>query len=287
MNALISQTPQAQIVTAGKALVDKLLAMNTRNRKHKSAHIKAMAHEINAGQFWLTGSGIGVSKTGVLLDGQNRLMAIKAAGYAPVQFVLVTGLEDESQRAVDRHARRSLSDALTMHMNMTVSTQMVALANALHAFGATRGKTSPFVSTTQGNSPLTDSVAADFMAEHGALAADLVKATNGVKAPVMAAIFVYAIHRHDDAMQFARDVSKGINLAEDHPAYRLRSAIERLKRANDSAGRTEIFKIAANACITHSKGATVKQLKPVESWESAPWKWAISGTSIFDQQGFA
>lgn len=279
MNALISEFPHVSVATASKALVEKLLSMNTRNRKSKPANINRLADDIQTGNFMLTASGIGVSKTGVLLDGQNRLLAIKKVGYPAVKFVLAVGLDDASQRVVDRHAKRSLSDILSMHMNMTISTHMVSLANALSAFNATRKPNIPF--TFQQSGGLSDSRLADFMADYNTLAMEIVVASGQSRAPVLAALFVYALHDHDMAIEFARDIAKGLNLSEDHPAYRLRAAINRLRKASDAAGRMELFKLAASACIKHSQGKTSKQLQMVESWESSKWNWAISSDDIF------
>ncbi len=233
------------------------------------------------GSFYLTASGVGVSKTGVLLDGQNRLMAIRDAGYPPVQFVLATGLEDASQRVVDRHAKRSLSDVLTMHMNMTVSTHMVALTNALAAFGAT--KKSGFVAFGRATAAtMTDTAVAEFLAEHAELAIEVIQASKNVKAPVLAALWVYAYHHREMALQFAHQVGTGIGLSENMPAYRLRSAMERLKSNSSGPGRMELFKLAASACIGHYHGKELKMLKGADSWESARWTWKIKGSDIFD-----
>lgn len=280
MNNLVTLTPQVQIVTATKRLVESLLAMNTHNRNPIPANIERLASDMSAGEFFLTASGVGVSDTGVLLDGQNRLIAIQRAGYPPVKFVLATGLSEKSQRVVDRHSKRSLSAALSMHMNITISGHMVALANALYLHKATVGKSAPFARAK--TSGLTDTEAANFMGEHGALAHELVMAGHSLRAAVLAALFVYAYHDHDNAIELTRDVSKGINLSEDHPAYRLRLAMDRLKKAQDAGGRQELFKLAAGACVLHARGKTVKFLRGIESWDSAPWKWALQNIAPKD-----
>jgi hypothetical protein len=252
--------------------------MNTRNRSAKKHHVDNLAQEVEAGEFLLTASGVGVSCNGELLDGQHRLMAIRKAGYPPVQFVLVTGLSVASQRVVDRHSRRTLGDALTLHMNQTISGHMVALANSLFHFGGTLGKDEPF-RFYKSHAP--DSLIADFMAEHNDLCAEVVQ-TCAVRAPIMAAIFVYAYHDRENALRFARDVSKGVELKEDSAAYRLRLTSERLKRASDHSGRMELFSCAASACIADSQRRPVKLLRPVTSWSPASWNWAIPPGGFFD-----
>jgi hypothetical protein len=278
MEKILTSTPKVDIVTASEELVERLLALNTRNRSHKKNHINQMAADIKTKEFFLTASGIGVSKTGVLLDGQNRLMAMRQAGYPPVNFVLCTGLEDESQRVVDRHARRSLGDALTIHMNVTISSHMVALTNAIFEFGATRN---PRIAFSGSTGKLADGRVADFLAEYSDLAFEVIRAAGGARASITAAVFVYALHEKDMAIEFAESVHKGTGLSENDPAYRLRLAIARLSKSHGAAGRTELFKSTASACISHSAGRSVKLLRGVDSWETARWKWAIKSNDIF------
>ena len=281
--SLVTQNPAVQIVTATKPLVDALLSINTRNRRPKQGHMKRLGLDMKSGNFYLTASGIGVSKTGVLLDGQNRLIAIKDAGYPAVQFVLATGLEDESQRVVDRHAKRNLSDVLTMHMNITVSSHMVALVNAIAAMGATN-KSGFTAYRSRDAQSLTDTVVADFLVDHAELAVDVIQTSKQVKAPVLAALWVYAYHHREMALEFAHQIGTGIGLSENSPARRLRLAMERLKSNNAAPGRQELFRLAASSCISHYQNKEVKLLKPVESWESARWKWKIKGRDIFDSE---
>jgi hypothetical protein len=264
--------PTVQIVTATKKLVDELLAINTHNRNAKQVAIDRLIDDLKNHAFYLTASGVGVSSEGVLIDGQHRLMAIRGAGYPPVRFVLATGLSPESQRVIDRHTKRNLADVLSLHMNITISTHVVALSKAIYTHGALLGKNEKFVNASRHQS---DTDAAEFIAEHGDLLAEVVSASGQARAPVLAAFFVYALHDRSSAMEFCRDVAKGINLSDEHPAYRLRLVIEKLRKAQGSAGRMELFKIAATAVVSHANGRTLKMLKESESWTNAPWKWAL------------
>jgi hypothetical protein len=271
MHQLITKDPTAQIVTANKKLVEALLAMNTHNRNPKKTGVDRLTTDLNENRFLLTASGIGVSKTGLLLDGQHRLLAMRAAGYPPVKFVLCTGLDDDSQMVVDRHIRRVLADVLSLHMNMSISTRVVALVNAVFAHGALRGKNSDFISAD--TKSRADQDIAEFIAQHNDILFDFSLLCVGLRASVAAALFVYVLNDCERGIQFALDVSKGLNLVEDHPAYRLRTAINRLKTSNGSAGRMELFCLSVSAVIAHANGRTVKALKESKSWTNAPPKW--------------
>ncbi len=271
---LITQSPIATIITTTKMLVDTLLIMNIRNRTPKQSHINILAKEMEAGSFMLTASGIGVSKTGVLLDGQNRLKANKLAGYPPIDVVLVTGLEDESQRCVDRHAKRNLADTLKLYMNMTVTTAMVAAVNSINSNGAARGKRDPFVIA---GTRLTDLDVANYLAEYSEIISEMVSLSKNKNSTIIAALFVYAVHDEVNAKKFAEQVGTGVGLQDDDPAYRLRIAMDKMKNQNGASGRSELFSIAATACIKHARGEKTRLLRRSESWSEAPWKWNLTG----------
>jgi hypothetical protein len=130
-----SSTPTVDIVYSSKKLVDDLLACNTSNRKVRTSHVALLASSIKAGNYKLIASGIGISKTGVLMDGQHRLLAIKECGYPKIPIILAQGLEDDSQLVVDRHAKRSMADALSLYLNQSVTSNIVAIVNALYEVG--------------------------------------------------------------------------------------------------------------------------------------------------------
>lgn len=273
---LVTSTPTCQIVTVTPQLVDDLLAMNTKNRSPRQKHIDQLCSEIADNHFLLTASGVGVSKSGVLLDGQHRLIAIKKSGYPPIQIVLATGLDDESQSVVDRHAKRSISDSLSLLMNMTVTTNMVAMIQALHTHKASVSKTDVFVSLGQS---LHDAAVSRVLSEIGEEIHEAAIATSGLRASVAAAILVYMFHERDKAIAFAAKVKKGVGLQENDAAYRLRVAIDRLKGNQGSAGRLELLKLSVSACIHDSNNAEVKMLKPHDSWCNAPWRWNMPNIS--------
>jgi hypothetical protein len=107
-------------------LVESLLAANTRNRTPKQSSILVYADEMQNGNWRLTNQGIGLSKTGVLLDGQNRLLAMRMAGYPHVPFLLVTGLDEDSANYIDIGSKRSTADLLKLVFNVTLAGRLAA-----------------------------------------------------------------------------------------------------------------------------------------------------------------
>jgi hypothetical protein len=123
--------PYAEIKTVTKQLVDALLAMNTNNRTLKTRTVQMYAQDIKAGKWMLTNQGVGITKSGILADGQHRLEAIKSCNYPPIPLLIVHGLEDNVQIAVDAHAKRSARDMLHFAFGFRVSRAAPAIGNVL------------------------------------------------------------------------------------------------------------------------------------------------------------
>jgi hypothetical protein len=202
----------AEIVTATKELVDTLLAMNVKNRNIKLTNVQYLKNEILNGNYELTSQGIGICASGILSDGQHRLMAIKEAGYPPVKLLIVRGLSDKAQLKTDIGAKRTIADMLALHMNQTVSNTMVAAINVIARLVNGKGRISP-------------TEAAEMLVEYDLEFFHLrtVEGFSITTAPVYAA-FLYALKQHQDLriLEFARQVSTGELLTSEDPAFVLR-----------------------------------------------------------------
>lgn len=118
---------QARICSASdRDLVESLLAANTRNRTPKQSSILVYADEMLNGNWKVTNQGVGLSASGVLVDGQNRLLAMRAAGYPPVDFLLVTGLDEDAANYIDIGAKRSTADLLKLVFNVSLASRLAA-----------------------------------------------------------------------------------------------------------------------------------------------------------------
>jgi hypothetical protein len=135
----------AKIEIMTKRLVDDLLAMNINNRPVKKAVVEKYSRDMKAGNWRVTNQGIGISNDGILIDGQHRLLALRESGYPNVECVVVYGLDQESQRVVDQHAKRDARDLFRIAFNAVVARMTPAVLNALGRFepeykSANRGK---------------------------------------------------------------------------------------------------------------------------------------------------
>ena len=124
----------AQVVVMNKTKVDQLLEMNINNRPIKRSVVDRYKRDIVSGHWIITNQGIGVSDSGVLIDGQHRLLAIKECGYPPVEMLIVSGLPVESQRVIDQHAKRSARDVFKFVYNASVSRVTPAVLQVIAKF---------------------------------------------------------------------------------------------------------------------------------------------------------
>ncbi len=249
----------AQIVRASKELVDELLAMNTANRSEKKGWIKTLFLEISKGQWMLTNQGIGVSKLGVLVDGQNRLKAIAQAGYPDhVKFVLVTGLDPLTQKKIDSGFKRTLSDLLAFLVGGTASVpgQVAAACSAIYAFNK---------SLCDGDGKVE--AIAEFLESYGDEVQAIMKGLGyRGKSGMCAALIEYAIYAgKDKAVDLAKKIQTGEMVWSTHPAFKVRGWLQ----AHKSGGGLMIKaarEITISACVAHFDNSDLSVLRQTEEW---------------------
>lgn len=96
----------------GPKEAQKLLEGNEANRRIKKVHLEWLVLQMNEGKWRPeTGEAIKISKTGKLIDGQHRLLAIIKSGKT-YEFLVVEGLEDEIYSVVDSGVSRTAGDSL-------------------------------------------------------------------------------------------------------------------------------------------------------------------------------
>lgn len=107
-------------VTAGFVRVSsdvaaRWLAHNTHNRPLSEMAVLRYQADMEAGRFGLTGEPIQFSRSGVLLNGQNRLTAL-ANCVPPVSLTMlvVRGLEDTVQKYMDQGVKRTPGQQLAL-----------------------------------------------------------------------------------------------------------------------------------------------------------------------------
>lgn len=259
----------AQIVKASKKLVDELLSLNQNNRNPRKTHIDWLQDAIKTKEFILTGQGISVSDKGILIDGQHRLMAIRNAGYPPVEILVVTGLDEKSRIYVDQHAKRSTSDMLKIVLNQEITNRLAAIIN-FHL--KLKEKEGDFIWDKL--KPSLDEVV-EATAEHSYIISLLIDAMGPLgRAGLLCALFHYAKRYDEDtALQFAGQVGIGENLERDDPAHRLRHYLfTRGKKNYGGSGQLEDYKVCVTACVAHANGDKMETIRVSYDWKKLPEK---------------
>jgi hypothetical protein len=124
-------------------IATQFMSGNTHNRKLKPGRILAYADAIKNNRWRINGEGIKFSKSGTLLDGQNRLTAVIKAGV-PAQMLVVRGLDDDDQATMDTGAPRTLSDILTLRGEKN-SALLSAVVRSLYVWDNTADAARRFV----------------------------------------------------------------------------------------------------------------------------------------------
>ena len=105
--------PQVQLVTPEMA--KEYLTKNTDNRNKRGWWVSGLANQIKRGEWIPTHQGVGITKSGKLIDGQHRLEAIVEANI-PVQIMVTTGVRDDAYKVLDNGIKRTMADLTGMHM---------------------------------------------------------------------------------------------------------------------------------------------------------------------------
>lgn len=95
-------------------IADQLLAnVAPNNRRPLASTVAGYARDMAAGRWDVDAADIKVSRTGQLLDGEQRLLACQQAGV-PFPTLLRTGLAMATRERVDQGRRRTVGDQLGM-----------------------------------------------------------------------------------------------------------------------------------------------------------------------------
>ena len=126
--------PITSFVSVSSALAKRWLKHNTHNRPLSAQAVYEYRSDMEAGRFRLTGEPIQFSKTGVLLNGQNRLTAL-AQCTPPITLVInvIRGLDDESQFFMDLPKKRTTGQQLSLQ-GVKNSRNVAAMARLLIAW---------------------------------------------------------------------------------------------------------------------------------------------------------
>lgn len=128
-----------ELITPDKARV--ILQRNTVNRKPSENNVVFLAKQMLEGNFKKTGQTIQISKSGNLLDGQHRLLAIIRSNIS-VELNFCDGLDDEIFDVIDTGKSRTTADILSIqgHKNPGELSSAISFVMAIKNGGKVRDK---------------------------------------------------------------------------------------------------------------------------------------------------
>jgi hypothetical protein len=105
--------PYVEWVTVEPIDAERWLDRNDANRNPRSRVVGAYARDMQAGKWLVTGESIKFDRSGNLLDGQHRLLAIAESGI-PQRMLVVSGIDPVARQVIDTGAVRTGGDALRL-----------------------------------------------------------------------------------------------------------------------------------------------------------------------------
>lgn len=262
-----------QVFLTGPELADTWLAiMIDRNRPQKPRLIEQIVHDILHDNWVLTHQPIliiRVTKTKwLLIDGQNRLHAIRESGMTVPLNVCFGGVFDEVFRTIDTGNKRGLADALrTMDVDEPINLAATIVHVWRHANNAFWTYRTP--STSEG---------LQTYAQHPNLEHSLVvgKRLQGLLPPSMASAMHYImsnVNSEDTDWFFdhlengtdprsPKDISAGVS-EEEHPIHLLREWLLKVRATTTMWNRSDIRERTAytlKAWNLYRHGETRKRL---------------------------
>jgi hypothetical protein len=144
---------QKKLITPAKAV--ELLQSNVKNRRPKNPVVLKYARDMAEGKWKNdTYELIKVSKSGIILDGQHRLMAVVKSN-APTYFHIVEGLEDSIFDVLDTGSSRNASDVFKIN-NIKYHSSIPAIITAYDILSDSRSGRNTQVNRKKTNADLLE-----------------------------------------------------------------------------------------------------------------------------------
>ena len=247
----------------------EMLESNGANRNKRDGNIDRYARDMESGHWRLTGQGIQFSKSGRLLDGQNRLMACVKAGV-PFQTFVTVGLDDDAMISIDRGAPRSFADDLTI-LGYSRANRLAAAVSAIYRYMLTDDVA--FLASQTNRMSMSSDEGFEVLRGHPGIEStmdELGCRDRLRKVAPMSVIdsFAYVVGRvhHDDMVYFFDRIGNPVGLKEGSPILALISASEsdsiKRKRLGVRGGLNSRYKVAllTKAWNAYMEGRSVSKL---------------------------
>lgn len=221
-----------------------LATKNVKNRALKKGFIKTLAANMVEGRFNLQGDPIKFDADGTLLDGQNRLAAVEAAGV-PVLFIVIRGIDNKAQVTMDSGSKRTAADNLRIAGHGRDSTVLAAAVRGIYLYEKS-GRQPTNLGSSVANNDSNDFLERNRRIESGLDTIKALSKVNGLKAKANAATIWWAISEvgGEKADEFFEALITGANLEADSPILMLRNTLDRLGSAKNGNRSQSVVPVA-------------------------------------------
>lgn len=256
-------------LTISPEVAVEMLESNTANRRRKDIKIDRYARDMMNGSWRLTGQSVQFSRSGRLLDGQNRLMACIKAGV-PFQTFVSVGLDDDAMISIDKGTSRSFADDLTI-LGYSNANRLAAAVSAIYRYMLT-DDVAALAAQTQRVSMSSDE-GFEVLKEHPGIESTMGELGRREKLSKVAPMsvmdsFAYIVGRvhHDDMVYFFDRIGNPVGLKEGSPILALISACDsdsiKRKRIGVRGGLNSQYKVAllTKAWNAYMEGRPVSKL---------------------------
>ncbi len=258
LNTLVKNKYKSEIVktfpqiTLDKELIEKLLEINTNNIPPAKAKITQYSKLMESGRWCYNGDSIRVSKSGVLLDGQNRLMAAKLVGKTLV-CDLVVGLNDDVFTTIDTGRIRRSGHIIARQFNNNdedigasdSNTLSTAITKVLrHDCGFAQ---SIAINDMTSRIVVTPDVIMNYINENPEILEQLryLKANFGSRTVIPQSTILYMLHitsrfNEDYAKKYLQKLIKGIGLKENETLQLFNAQLHLIKSKSAKWTKSEV-----------------------------------------------
>ncbi len=243
-------------VTPEQAL--KWLANKTKNRGVRKGWVSMLAHDMIEGKYVVNGQPIIFDKSGQLLDGQHRLMAIVEAKVA-IKMLIMRHIDADAFKTIDSGIARKPEDVLGI-LGENDAKVLAASLRLLWIYRAQKGKSvnEPTVRPTRHDILKTLDKEPEIRASISHRRIGIVLGKGSVW------VFLHYILSRQDAVSataFMDYLYDGTSLHRGDPILALREQIIRAKVTNRKLSTNEIVMRAFRAWNLMRKGARVVKIQ--------------------------
>lgn len=254
------QHSHSKVVRLTPKDAQRLLKLNTHNRKIDDATVLKYATDMEEGRWRYNGVPIIISDDNRIIDGQYRLTALSMqAESASITVLLVTGVKMSAQSTVDINKPRDLAAILTLedidHVDSTVAAgiRMFVIWDMGYLFQDTRTMRAHTSKPALAQWAMKNTDVVELLYE--ARQYDVIPARNGALRAIYAKM-VLAQGKSENVDEFFAKLASGIDLQVGSPILALRNRLIKIQSDRIRISDRDLIGFVVKAFNAWRKGET-------------------------------